>query len=254
MLSDTLRTHPDLEPAGLPEGVSGRASYTLNMTGAAFKRKGWRRGLIIAAALHLGLLGLILLVKSPKPTALAPDHYIVALEPWPMPVASRATAQAQSQTAPIAAGKPVTTHLTDVRPAKTVTTLTPEPIPLPAVTPSPPQVAPQPPATDPQGTVNMPDQRKVMAGLAARNAAAAAIIKHDICVNKRNEGKELDKDCPLTPTRQLALGPPPKVLSDRQKCIAKRHEDWKKYRDGTAAYPGLINMFKGKSDCRKWDE
>jgi hypothetical protein len=257
MLPDPLRaqaalTFSVIEPAVIAGAQDVRRAAAFDRVGGTL-RHGWRRGLFIALILHLLLLGAILLVRTPPPDVVPVAPYVIALEPWPLPVLQRPARAEADQTpaskAPVAAGKPVPVMAPVATPVRPVEAVTPVPN---TVSASPPQLAAP---SDPQGVVKMPDQRQVMAGMSARNAAGAAIVKHDICVYQRTQGKDMDKDCQLVEGRKLTLGPIPKPPSDRQICIAKRHEYWKRYREGKADYPGLINWFKGNSDCRKgWDD
>lgn len=198
----------------------------------------------LALALHAGLL-VMLTLRAPSPPE--PDRPPEVVELWIVPPLTRQAPEAATPPEP----EPLDT------PAwQTPQPRAPRPNPTPVEAPEPLPLPPAPkPATKPADTsLGVTPRSHAEGGDAKRAALTRALLKRDLCVQQRREGRPLDKDCPLDAVKEVEVGIVPKETRPTKICLAEREKDWKRYRDGTGAYPGLNDVFNGKKKCREgWD-
>ncbi|MDC7694882.1 hypothetical protein PQU94_11375 [Asticcacaulis sp. DXS10W] len=204
----------------------------------------WGWAVAVALALH-ALAGLLVVWLTPAPAA--PELPPVEVELWPMPVIARVEPQAEDAPAPTP---------TQPTPRRSLPTPT-QPLPRPPVTQTPPSVMERPsapPAASETGTGVTP--RAYAEGAdAGRAAATRALNKRQFCIQQRNDGRPMDKDCPVSPPKEVVLPLKPPETRPTQLCLAAREREWQKYREGRGAYPGLRDMVSGKKKCRQgWDD
>lgn len=206
----------------------------------------WGWAVAVALALH-ALAALMVVWLTPAPSA--PEPPPVEVELWPMPVMDRPQSQAEAAPAP----KP-----TEPTPRRSL------PAPMPPVprtpvsqTQTPPSVIERPsapPVATETGTGVTP-RAYAEGGDAGRAAATRALNKRQFCIQQRNDGRPMDKDCPVSPPKDVVLPLKPPETRPTQLCLAAREREWQKYREGRGAYPGLRDMVSGKKKCRQgWDD
>lgn len=204
----------------------------------------WGWAVAVALALH-ALAGLMAVWLTPEPAA--PEPPPVEVELWPMPVIARSEPQAEPAPAPTPA---------EPTPRRSVPAPI-QPLPRPPETQTPPSVIERPsapPAATETGTGVTP--RVYAEGAdAGRAAATRALNKRQFCIQQRNDGRQMDKDCPVSPPKEVVLPLKPPETRPTQLCLAAREREWQKYREGRGAYPGLRDMVSGKKKCRQgWDD
>lgn len=204
----------------------------------------WGWAVAVALALH-ALAALMVVWLTPAPSA--PEPPPVDVELWPMPVIARSEPQNEAVPAP----KP-----TEPTPRRSLPAPT-QPLPRPPETQTPPSIIEKPsapPAATETGTGVTP-RAYAEGGDAGRAAATRALNKRQFCIQQRNEGRPMDKDCPVSPPKEVVLPLKPPETRPTQLCLAAREREWQKYREGRGAYPGLRDMVSGKKKCRQgWDD
>lgn len=200
----------------------------------------------MAAGVALGLHGLALLAIWLTPVPQTPEAPPVGVELWRPPEAlTRPVMEAAAPETPPAQAAP-SRPASPLRPRPPAVPATPTPLPL-----MPPAAAA--PATE-TGTGVTP--RAYAEGAdEGRAAATRALNKRQFCIQQRDSGRPMDKDCPVTPAKDIVLPRQAKETRPTKLCLAAREREWQKYRDGTGAYPGLRDMAAGKKKCRQgWDD
>ncbi|MFP1132493.1 hypothetical protein [Asticcacaulis sp. W401b] len=204
----------------------------------------WGWAVAVALALH-ALAALMVVWLTPAPSA--PEPPPVEVELWPMPVMDRPQPQAEAVPAP---------RPTEPTPRRSLPTPT-QPAPRTPETQTPPWVIERPsapPAATETGSGVTP-RAYPEGGDAGRAAATRALNKRQFCIQQRNEGRPMDKDCPVSASKEVVLPLKPPETRPTQLCLAAREREWQKYREGRGAYPGLRDMVSGKKKCRQgWDD
>ncbi|BEV12038.1 hypothetical protein ATDW_25340 [Asticcacaulis sp. DW145] len=208
------------------------------------ERWGW--AVAVALALH-ALAGLLVVWLTPAPSA--PESPPVEIEVSPMPVIARVEPQAEAAPAPTP---------TEPTPPRSLPTPT-QPLPRPPETQTPPSIIEKPSAlaaaTETETGTGVTPRAYAEGADAGRAAATRALNKRQFCIQQRNEGRPMDKDCPVSPPKEAVLPLKPPETRPTQLCLAAREREWQKYREGRGAYPGLRDMVSGKKKCRQgWDD
>lgn len=204
----------------------------------------WGWAVAMALALH-ALAGLMVVWLTPTPSA--PEPPPVEIELWPMPVMDRPQPQAKVVPAPTP---------TEPTPRRSLPAPTP-PLPRPPETQTPLSVIERPsaPSAATETGTGVTPRSYAEGGDAGRAAATRALNKRQFCIQQRNEGRPMDKDCPVSPPKEVMLPLKPPETRPTQLCLAAREREWQKYREGRGAYPGLRDMVSGKKKCRQgWDD
>ncbi|WP_126423576.1 hypothetical protein [Asticcacaulis excentricus] len=204
----------------------------------------WGWAVAVALVLH-AVAGFLAVWLTPAPSA--PEPPPVEVELWPMPVMDRPQSQAEAAPAP---------KLTEPTPRRSLPAPT-QPAPRPPESQTPPSVIERPsapPAATETGTGVTP-RAYAEGGDAGRAAATRALNKRQFCIQQRNDGRPMDKDCPVSASKEVVLPLKPPETRPTQLCLAAREREWQKYREGRGAYPGLRDMVSGKKKCRQgWDD
>ncbi len=206
----------------------------------------WGWAVAVALALH-ALAGFLVVWLTP--VMAVPESPPTEIELWPMPVMARPEPQAEAAPAPTPA---------DPTPRRSLSAPTPPvprtPVPQIQTPPSIIEKPSAPPSTTETGTGVTP-RAYAEGGDAGRAAATRALNKRQFCIQQRNEGRPLGKDCPVSPPKEVVLPLKPPETRPTQLCLAAREREWQKYREGRGAYPGLRDMVSGKKKCRQgWDD
>ncbi|MFT4091816.1 MAG: hypothetical protein QM645_13865 [Asticcacaulis sp.] len=212
-----------------------------------------------AAALGLHALALaVVAVSTVRPLPVTSEP--IEIELWQVPLTQPVTkapepsAPEASENVPLPAQaarmRPVPTMPVPVAPRNAKTVQTEDVLPI-AAKPAP-VVAPKA-ATDSAHAVT--PKAYDAGGDKGRAALTQALLKREACLEQRRLGKPLDKDCALGDAPDdLVLPLQPRETRPAKLCIAEREKTWKAYREGRAAYPGIMEALKGNKDCRKdWD-
>lgn len=209
------------------------------------RNRAGRWGWAVAVALSHALAGFLVVWLTPAPSA--PEPPPLEIELWPMPVIARSEPQTEAVPAP---------EPPEPTPRPSVPARTP-PLPRPPEFQTPPSIIEKPsapPAATETGTGVTP-RAYAEGGDAGRAAATRALNKRQFCIQQRNEGRPMDKDCPVSPPKEVVLPLKPPETRPTQLCLAAREREWQKYREGRGAYPGLRDMVSGKKKCRQgWDD
>ncbi|WP_155908244.1 hypothetical protein [Asticcacaulis sp. YBE204] len=218
------------------------------------RRKAGTGRLIGGTGVALGVHGLFLLVlwlSAPPPHEVLPEP--VAVELWYLP---RLETQPKPEAAPVESETPspakVRPRQAVVNPVHVIDRPAPDPLPI---APSPPAPPAPPMAETGTGSAGVTPRAYPEGGDKGRASLTRALLKRDLCIQQRNAGKVMDKDCPVSPPKDLNLPLKPPEKRPTKLCLAERERQWDKYRNGTGAYPGLGDMISGKKKCRQgWDD
>lgn len=212
-------------------------------------RLAWGTG--VALGVH-ALALLVLWLSAPVSEEVVPDP--IPVELWYVP---RLEAAPKPEAAPAAADTPPAPSKAKPRqavfnPVRVIDRPAPDPLPI---APSPP-APPSPPRAD-SGTAGtgVTPRAYPEGGDKGRASLTRALLKRDLCIQQRNAGKQMDKDCPVSPPKDIDLPLQAPEKRPTKLCLAAREKEWDKYRNGTGAYPGLGDMINGKKKCRQgWDD
>ncbi|MDC7683538.1 hypothetical protein PQU92_09640 [Asticcacaulis sp. BYS171W] len=208
----------------------------------------WLWGTGVALGVH-ALFLLVLWLSAPVPEDAVPEP--VPVELWYLPQLEsppKLEAVPERSEAPPSPTKarprPAVIH-----PVPVIDSPVPESLPI---SPSPP--APPKAEAGASGTGVTP-RAYPEGGDKGRAGLTRALLKRDLCIQQRNAGKPMDKDCPVSPPRDIDLPNKPPENRPTKLCLAERERQWDKYRNGTGAYPGLNDLINGKKKCRQgWDD
>lgn len=225
-------------------------SQAMRKTEGRGKTRGRTGRLATAVGAAVALHGLALLAVWLTPVPQTPEEPPVEIELWrpPETLARPVIEPAAAFVTPpkeALANRPTS----PVRPRTPVVPVTPVPTP-------PPMIAPVPSSTPLAETGTGVTPRAYAEGAdKGRAAATRALNKRQFCIQQRDSGRPMDKDCPVTPAKDIVLPLQPKETRPTKLCLAAREREWQKYRDGRGAYPGLRDLVDGKKKCRQgWDD
>lgn len=216
----------------------------------------WGTALVAALCLHAAAGGMVWLIRAPAP----PEADPLAIELWRPPLIREArvpeTERSKSEVSVPENPRPEKAAPEKSTPSKPpVGVKAPDPIPSPPLR-SNPGTSPSAPAAKTDGVgAGVTPRAYPEGGDQGRAAVTRALLKRDLCITQRNAGRVMDKDCPVSAPKDIALPLQAPEKRPTKLCLAAREREWQKYREGRGVYPGLRDLIEGKKKCREgWDD
>lgn len=208
----------------------------------------------LVLVLH-GLVGFWLWLETPdKPSSAPPEQPI---ELWFVPLNVHRADVTPASHAPEREPEPATASQKRENrpraPASAITGQTPAPVPLKPPQATGPTDAPSVAAEG--ASLGVTPRAYPEGGDKGRAALTRSLLKRELCIEQRNAGRVMDKDCPVSPPKEVNLPLKAPETRPTKLCLAAREKEWQKYREGRGAYPGLRDLINGKKKCREgWDD